>query len=137
MSPWSRLGEAIVRRQAEQRIKGGVRGLARATGINERTIGDLVNARKTGYARDTIAALEVGLGWPAGTVAAILAGQAVEGTMADREAEPYVSYVPTDLRGLGDDELDAQIAAIRDAENRMLEERARRAAAANPHAPGA
>jgi transcriptional regulator with XRE-family HTH domain len=70
---WGALGKAIVARRIE--LGWNTRDeLAEASGIGARTLGDLETGRKDGYYPATLARLERGLRWPAGTVDAILSG---------------------------------------------------------------
>lgn len=68
---WQRLASYVVRRRQECDLPT-TRALARATGITEKTIGNLEKGRLV--SRDTLAAVERVLGWAPGSCAAILAG---------------------------------------------------------------
>lgn len=68
---WERLGR-YVRTHRQQAGLSTTRALADATGISERTIGQL--ERGNSVSRNTIAAVEVALGWAPGSALRVLAG---------------------------------------------------------------
>jgi len=71
-SGWERLGAAIV---AERSRRWRTRaGLAHASGVSVRVIGDLERARRTNYQDTTLGAVEGALGWEVGTCQRIVAG---------------------------------------------------------------
>jgi hypothetical protein len=73
MSPgWERLGAAIV---AERSRRWRTRaGLAHASGVSVRVIGDLERGRRANYLETTLGAVEGALGWEVGTCQRIVAG---------------------------------------------------------------
>lgn len=70
---WHRLARFVVNR----RVQLGYRhqkDFAEASGIKIRTLNNIENARRTGYAADTLAMLEQALGWEPGSVDTVLEG---------------------------------------------------------------
>lgn len=70
---WKRLGR-IVRAERARLGYHSVATFAKAAGLSSTTVDNVENARKSSYRADTIGALELALGWRAGSVQRVLDG---------------------------------------------------------------
>lgn len=93
---WDRLGKALKTRRVE--IDAGYRSraaFAAATGLNERLVADLENARRTRYRETTLQAVERAYQWGPGSITAVLNGRPPSNLPRRADPAPDLERLPT------------------------------------------